>query len=109
MKKGSARVISCVCVMIALSMLFSMLVYKQAEATSVSQIKIYTQNSYTGSQWRLAANSGETRNLKTAGCGLFAYAHAIEWLTVTKRGDDLLSELIGVCSDPNGIDIPIKT
>lgn len=65
----------------------------QAKALT-SQITVYTQNNYTSSKWNLAGGSG--RNLKTAGCVLFAWAHSIEMLSDTKRGDDLLTELIGV-------------
>lgn len=72
--------------------------YNRAEATS---LHIYTQNDYGDtSEWVLAGSS--TRTLKTGGNIIFAFAHAIEWLTGTNRGDDLLTELIGVCSDPTG-------
>ncbi|MBQ6961724.1 MAG: hypothetical protein IJP78_12170 [Clostridia bacterium] len=72
--------------------------YNRAEATS---LHIYTQNDYGDtSEWALAGSS--TRTLKTGGNIIFAFAHAIEWLTGTNRGDDLLTELIGVCSDPTG-------
>lgn len=70
-------------------------------AITASQINIYTQDSYTdASQWAL---TGSNRTLESAGCALFSFAHAIQWLTQTRRGDELLSELIGVCNDPNGL------
>ena len=74
---------------------------QSACAMTASQMNIYTQDNYTdASQWALA---GYRRTLESAGCSLFSFAHAIQWLTQTRRGDELLTELIGVCNDPNGL------
>lgn len=76
-----------------------------ADKRAVS-IKVFNQPSYTSSsdsRWALAKKDSESnRDLASAGCGLFAYAHAIQWLTQTQRDDGILTELISVCSDPNG-------
>ena len=93
--------IKAICFLAAIIMAFCSLGIDTAHAKALtSQITVYTQNNYTASKWALAGYSG--RNLKEAGCVLFAWAHAIQMLSDTKRGDDLLTELIGVCSDPNG-------
>lgn len=63
-------------------------------------VHIYTQDNYGGGEWILPGNS--SRTLETSGCMLFSYAHMIQYLTRTSRGDDLIRELLTVCSDPNG-------
>lgn len=74
----------------------------ESEALKLSGMTIYNQGSYTGSKWALANNGSETRNLKTAGCFLFSFAHAYQWVTGEKTDDSFLIELIGACKDPNG-------
>lgn len=85
-----------------LLLLAIMLAFPQSAcAMTASQMNIYTQDNYTdASKWALA---GYHRTLESAGCSLFSFAHAIQWLTQTRRGDELLTELIGVCNDPNGL------
>lgn len=85
-----------------LFLLAIILVFPQtACAITASQINIYSQDYYTdATKWALA---GTKRTLESAGCSLFSFAHAIQWLTQTRRGDELLTELIGVCNDPNGL------
>lgn len=50
-----------------------------------------------GWDWEL----DQQRSIATAGCHLLAYAHCVEWLTDTPRGDALLSELLAVCKNPS--------
>lgn len=97
MKEKARRVfIRLLVLMVAAGCVFAP--YDRAEATS---LHIYTQNDYGDTAvWGLAGSS--SRTLKTGGNIIFAFAHAIEWLTGMNRGDDLLAELIGVCSDPTG-------
>ena len=40
-------------------------------------------------------------SLYKAGCRLFAYAHAIEWLTGKKAGEKLLRQLLTACCSPS--------
>ncbi len=63
-------------------------------------ITIYNQDDYDGPKWQLYGFEGRT--LSRAGCYLFTYAYAQQWLTGVNRGDDLINELICVCRDPNG-------
>lgn len=94
-------VLSRFCRMLLLLTVLVLAFPQNACAITASQINIYTQDNYTdASKWAL---TGTDRTLETAGCSLFAFAHAIEWLTQTRRGDELLTELIGVCNDPNGL------
>jgi hypothetical protein len=44
---------------------------------------------------------GQHRSLATAGCHLLSYAHCVQWVTGTVRGDALLSELLTVCKNPS--------
>lgn len=88
-------------VIVATAVIIIILSMQSVQANDVSSIYVYSQNWYNNSNWALAGESG--RNLKTAGCLLFSYAHAIEWLTEIRRGDDLLRELITICNDPNGL------
>ena len=98
MKITMRKIVACLMALITVLQLFPI----ASANAEIPSIKVYTQSNYSGSKWKLAAKDGETRTLASAGCGLFAYAHAIQILSQTKRGDDLLTELIGVCSDPNG-------
>jgi len=95
--KGGRIWLRLVTLAIGLMLMFS----STASAITPSQINIYTQDNYTDKEkWALA---GVNRTLESAGCALFSFAHAVQWLTQTRRGDELLTELIGVCNDPNGM------
>ena len=66
-------------------------------------ITIFDQSRYTRDShpdWALAGYKG--RDLASSGCGLFAFAHLLQWLEGAPADEDLLRELIAVCSDPNG-------
>lgn len=60
---------------------------------------IYNQGDYNGSKWQLGGY--EDRDLEEAGCQLFAFAHALQWVSGERTDDSLLSELIKICADPN--------
>ena len=87
------------CRLLAL-LLMLVLLCAAVPASAVQPVRIYSQPDYTAPEWSIAGYSG--RSLATSGCILFTYAHAIEWLTGTTRGVDLIRELLNVCSDPNG-------
>ena len=68
---------------------------------AANKIKIFTQNDYTSSaNWSLRGTKNPT-TLKVAGCHLFSYAHAYQWLSGNKADDSLLRELISVCRNPS--------
>ena len=76
-----------------------------SEPSASSKILIYDQygGSATMQEWQKKALSGNA-TLSDSGCGLYTYAHAIQWLTGISRnlnnGGELLDELIEVNSTP---------
>ena len=77
-----------------------------AEASARDRIVIYDQYGDGWASWPL--NDGETggNNMENSGCLIFAYAHAIQWLTGRKASwtdrAALIEELICVCDFPWG-------
>ena len=77
-----------------------------AEASARDRIMIYDQYGDGWANWTL--NDGETggNNMENSGCLIFAYAHAIQWLTGHKASRAnrvaLIEELIRVCDIPWG-------
>jgi len=77
-----------------------------AQASARDRIMVYDQYGDGWASWPL--NDGETggNNMENSGCLIFAYAHAIQWLTGQKasRADRaaLIKELICVCDFPWG-------
>jgi len=81
---------------------------RQEVPRNTTTIVVFDQGHYTAQEdtdpWALPGwdwGLSQHRSLSTAGCHLFSYAHAIEWITGTVRGDDLLTELLMVCKNPS--------
>ena len=92
-----------VTVMIMMLFVFSFCVLPitaSAYIDATSRIQIYYQQYASTNSWsKLSLNSGET--MGTAGCLIFAYAHAIQWFTgVKETGTALLTSMISEGGSP---------
>ncbi len=65
-------------------------------------IKVFNQKSYSSSKWNLYGKdeNGRQRTLASSGCGIFAHAHAIQWVTSQTLSSDILTNLISLCDRP---------
>ncbi len=87
-----------ICLLLALLMC-PCLALAEAPRNTVG-ITLYDQDRYTGGEWALAGYEG--RDLASSGCFLFAFGHAVQYLTGENTDDGLICTLLGVCCDPNG-------
>ena len=77
-----------------------------AEVSAYDKILVYDQ--YGGGWASKGLNYGRSggNNMENGGCHIFAYAHAIQWLTGNKLSygnrESLIDELINVCDIPWG-------
>lgn len=72
-----------------------------AYTSASSRITIYSQHNTRfkdSGKWGVYDHHS---TLYKAGCRLFAYAHAIEWLSGEKLGDTLLKQLLKACVSPS--------
>ena len=73
----------------------------QAYTKATDRVTVYSQHA---SKFRDSGKWGvydHHSTLYKAGCRLFAYAHAIEWLTGEKLGNTLLKQLLNACCSPS--------
>ena len=80
-----------ICIMFTMHGSSTALAYTDAE----DHIFLYYQQASSKNEWSKLKLGGEGNTMGTSGCLIFAYAHAIQWLTGTKVSDtSLLTSMI---------------
>jgi len=105
--RRAAGFLACVATALMLARVYQR--YERQEAPrNTTSIVIFDQGSYKAETdtdpWALPGwdwGLDQHRSLATAGCHLIAYAHCVQWVTDTPRGDALLSELLTACKNPS--------
>ena len=68
------------------------------ETANDNRIWLYSQAGGSGSEIACKSSSGKSSTLKSSGCQVYTYAHAIQWLTGEKRNKsnhkDLLNDIL---------------
>lgn len=77
-----------------------------SESSAYSKIMVFDQYGGGWANWSLNYGATGGNNMENGGCHIFAYAHAIQWLTGNKLSYEnrtsLIEELISVCDIPWG-------